>query len=128
MLMRSLSFSLLTFMAVLAPLDTTAQQFEKNSASDIFGSNGPKVPMYGSDKPRGAQAAEEGSITNPHAGRLEFLEALCDQLGPKSTVCAELETLRNGGGNSGTRHLGFERNEAEDEELSEEEDETESEE
>jgi len=86
-----------------------AQNFERNSASNIFGSDGPSVQVYGDKKSGSGAGGEDGIITNPHAGRLEFLEAMCDQLGPKSTTCQELENLRGEGSNSGggTRHLGM---------------------
>lgn len=87
-----------------------AQQFEKNSASDIFGSNGPRVPVYGDTATKGTTQGRAETSTTTHAARLEFLEGMCDKLGPRSTVCAELENFRSGTGSAGTQHLGFDSN------------------
>jgi hypothetical protein len=87
-----------------------AQQFEKNSASDIFGSNGPRVPVYGDTATKGTIQGRAEASTATHAARLEFLEEMCDKLGPQSTVCAELENFRSGTGSAGTQHLGFDPN------------------
>lgn len=89
-----------------------AQQFEKNSAANIFGPNGPQVPIYSASGAKSSTGNERGNDEmvpdgDPRLGAKAFLEEKCKQVGPKSSACAELAALEGRAGSGTTRKLGF---------------------
>lgn len=87
-----------------------AQQFEKNSAANIFGADGPKVPVYESNRPQNNErerSESDDSNQDPRVGATAFLEEVCKQVGPKSSACDELAAIRGERGSAATRGLGF---------------------
>lgn len=101
-----------------------AQQFDKNSAANIFGPNGPQVPIYSASGTKSAtdKGRENDEIVpggDPRLGAKAFLEEMCKQVGPKSSACAELAALEGRAESETTRELGFEP--GDDEEWNEDE-------
>lgn len=86
----------LSSMFVLLPAAFT-QEFEKNSASNIFGDEGVKVQMYenktkpGSNSRRPQIDARQGL----NERRMQGLEERCNQEGDGSNACTQLRVLRN---------------------------------
>lgn len=95
---------------LLAPLvlarSANAQQFEKNSAANLFGDDG-KVQMYGGNPANEPNQPAGVDSTDPRKAQEEFLRRMCENVGPKSSACRKLEELKNGSGAAATKALGF---------------------
>lgn len=122
-MIRSSCVALALLALLTTPHTGSTQDFEKNSAADIFGENGPKVQVYSppsdaDSKDAPDSALDGGTAAERKAAQVALWEGLCKQVGPKSLACSELAKMKREGAAAPSGKLGFDLGAASDDDES----------